>query len=104
VEQLLASPALKALADPVPGRSARELAARETRELRDVLGTYWHPVGTCAMGPPDDADAVVDGEGRVRGTANLRVADASILPTVPASNSQLPVITVAELLATTFQD
>ncbi|MGW4050179.1 GMC family oxidoreductase [Streptomyces sp. NPDC004779] len=104
VEQLLASPALKDLADPVPGRSARELAARETRELRDLLGTYWHPVGTCAMGPPDDADAVVDGEGRVRGTANLRVADASILPTVPASNSQLPVITVAELLATTFQD
>lgn len=68
-------------------------------ELRSRAGTYWHPVGTCAMGPADDASAVVDGEGRVRGLSGLRVVDASIMPTVPAANTQLSVLALAELLA-----
>jgi choline dehydrogenase len=68
-------------------------------ELRGRAGTYWHPVGTCAMGPDDDTLSVVDGEGRVRGLANLRVIDASIMPTAPAANTQLSVLALAEMLA-----
>ncbi|MDX3536035.1 GMC family oxidoreductase [Streptomyces sp. MB09-01] len=96
VERLAATAAFKPLAGPVAGRPSRDLS---DEELRARLGTYWHPVGTCAMGHPDDPAAVVDGEGRVRGVDNLRVADASILPTAPAANTQLPVLVLAEMLA-----
>ncbi|MFJ9930081.1 GMC oxidoreductase [Streptomyces misionensis] len=63
------------------------------------MGTYWHPVGTCAADPADDPRAVVDGQGAVHGVPNLRIADASVLPTVPAANTQLPVLAVAGMLA-----
>ncbi|MFF4382598.1 GMC family oxidoreductase [Kitasatospora sp. NPDC001547] len=96
VERMAATAALARLAGPARGPRARDLS---DRELRARLGTYWHPVGTCAMGAPDDPRAVVDGEGRVRGVSNLRVVDASILPTVPAANTQLPVLAAAEMLA-----
>jgi choline dehydrogenase len=61
--------------------------------------TYHHPVGTCAMGPANDSMAVVDGRGRVHGVAGLSVIDASIMPTVPAANTNLPTIMVAERCA-----
>lgn len=101
VERLASSAALKSLAAHGPRRAAHELS---DEELRSRLGTYWHPVGTCAMGPDDDPLAVVDGEARVRGVANLRVVDASVLPTVPAANTQLPVLAAAELLADALRD
>ncbi|MFG2501126.1 GMC family oxidoreductase [Streptomyces sp. NPDC048441] len=97
VQELAASAALKSLAGPAAdGHPAQDLS---DQELRDRVGTYWHPVGTCAMGTPDDPLAVVDGEARVRGVSNLRVVDASILPTAPAANTQLPVLAIAEMLA-----
>lgn len=80
---------------PVPARPAADLRAR--------VGTYWHPVGTCAMGPADDPRSVVDGQGAVHGVSGLRVADASVLPTVPAANTQLPVLALAEMLADTLR-
>ncbi|MFH9725787.1 GMC family oxidoreductase [Streptomyces sp. NPDC017254] len=94
--RLAESAPFKELASLPPGPPAHELPEAE---LRARLGTYWHPVGTCAMGPAGDPAAVVDGEGRVHGVENLRVADASVLPTVPAANTQLPVLALAELLA-----
>ncbi len=96
VQRMAATTALKSLAAPVQGRPAHHLS---DQDLRARLGTYWHPVGTCAMGTADDPLAVVDGAGRVRGTTNLRVVDASVLPTVPAANTQLPVLAAAEMLA-----
>ncbi|MFB7598650.1 GMC oxidoreductase [Streptomyces sp. NPDC056160] len=94
--------ALGSLAGPPAdgGVPVRELS---DAALRDRVGTYWHPVGTCAMGPQDDPLAVVDGAGRVRGVADLRIADASVLPTVPAANTQLPVLAAAEMLADTLR-
>jgi len=44
--------------------------------------TVYHPVGTCKMGRVDDPTTVVDARGRVKGVARLRVADASIMPTI----------------------
>jgi choline dehydrogenase len=63
------------------------------------VGGYWHPVGTCAMGPAEDVGTVVDASGRLLGSANVYVADASIMPTIPRSNTQLPVIAIAERIS-----
>ena len=56
-----------------------------------------HPVGTCAMGLGEKS--VVDSELRVIGVDGLRVADASIMPTVPGGNTNLPAIMVGEKAA-----
>jgi len=65
---------------------------------RDVAGTF-HVSGTARMGARDDPGAVVDPQGRVHGIAGLRVADASVMPTVPRGNTNLPTIMIAEKLA-----
>jgi choline dehydrogenase-like flavoprotein len=51
------------------------------------------------MGPATDPDAVVDHDGCVYGFANLFVADASVMPTIPRANTHLPVLAVAERIA-----
>lgn len=65
---------------------------------REVSGVY-HPTGTCRMGRVDDLDAVVDPSGRVIGVQGLRVVDASIMPTIPSGNTNIPTIMVAEKLS-----
>ncbi len=59
----------------------------------------YHVCGTCRMGGADDPDAVVDGAGRVHGIQALRVADASIFPTVPRGYTHFIVIMAAEKIA-----
>ena len=65
---------------------------------QNVAGTF-HPLGTCRMGAPGDRSAVVDAQGRVRGIAGLRVVDASIMPTAPRGNTNIPTIMVAEKIS-----
>ena len=48
------------------------------------------------MGPISDPEAVVDASGRVHGTDNIFVADASIMPTIPRANTNLPALMIAE--------
>jgi choline dehydrogenase len=62
--------------------------------VRRSCSSYLHPVGTCAMGP--GREAVVDAELRVRGVDGLRVADASVMPTIPSANTNAPSIMIGE--------
>jgi choline dehydrogenase len=94
---------------------ARELAATEA--LRSLVGDelalhadledairrthvhYYHPVGTCALGPADDPFAVCDGRGRLHGLDRIAVADCSLMPVVPRANTNVPAVVVGERIA-----
>jgi choline dehydrogenase len=73
--------------------------AELARLAGDIATTIFHPVGTCRMGRKDDADAVVDSRLRVRGVSGLRVADASVMPTITSGNTNSPTLMIAEKLA-----
>jgi choline dehydrogenase len=71
---------------------------REHSAVLAEAGGYWHPAGTCAMGPDADPLAVADERGRVHGRANVYVADASLMPVIPRANTHLRTIAVADRL------
>src|SRR5262249_62039375 len=69
--------------------------------LRAASGTSFHPVGTCRMG--NDGSAVVDEELKVHGIDGLRVADASIMPTIVRVNPNATVVAIAESAAAVWR-
>lgn len=100
-ERLIGTEALGALTtggwiQPEGGESMTP-AERAELSLRRYSHTLYHPVGTARMGT--DASSVVDPELRVRGVDGLRVADASIMPTVIRGHTNAPAIVIGEVAA-----
>ncbi|MFF1700626.1 GMC family oxidoreductase [Streptomyces sp. NPDC058252] len=96
-----------AKAEPLAGWLKREVcpgpAVTDDEELsayaRQVAHTVYHPAGTCRMGAPSDELAVVDPDLRIRGLDGIRIADASVFPTMPAVNPMIGVLMVGEKCA-----
>ena len=90
------------LADIVTGQLVPDAGVRTPEQwledFRQRADTVYHPTSTCAMGP-DPERAVVDHRLRVHGVSGLRVADASVFPTVTSGNTNAPTVMVAEKAA-----
>jgi len=101
VRKMMNAPALAWLE---PKEFAPGTQAQSDAELFDYVTRYaettYHPVGTCRMGPDSDPMAVVDDQLRVRGITGLRVADASIMPTLTSGNTNAPSIMIGEKCST----
>jgi choline dehydrogenase len=81
-------------AEVAPGPDVDDERLRDW--VRTSVATIFHPTGTCAMGGPS---AACDLDLRVRGIADLRVVDASVMPATPRGNTNAPTIAVAERAA-----
>lgn len=88
------------LADLIGEEIAPTVHYKTPEDVRRDNLHYYHPVGTCKMGPDSDPSAVVDSRGKVHGVDNLYVADASIMPVVPRANTNLPALVVGERIST----
>ena len=67
-----------------------------TQFINDTAVHYYHPAGSCKMGPATDPAAVVDAQGAVHGIEGLFVADASIMPRVTSGQTNMPTAVVGE--------
>ena len=81
-----------------PGPGVRDDAGL-SEYARRAAHTVYHPAGTCRLGAEGDPLAVVDPELRVRGVRGLRIADASVFPTLPSANPMVTVLMVGERAA-----
>jgi choline dehydrogenase len=79
--------------EALPGPGTQDDASL-IQYLRRSTTPYWHPAGTCRMG--SDPDSVVDPELRVRGVQGLRVADASVMPSIVSAYTHATVLAIAE--------
>jgi choline dehydrogenase len=95
VRRIVAAPPLAALslAESYPGAHVTDEAGLRAA-LRSDAQTIWHPVGTCKMGV--DEMSVVDPSLRVRGIEGLRVADASVMPTIVRGHTLAATVMIAE--------
>jgi choline dehydrogenase len=95
---IIAQPAIASLVkrEVYPGPEVQDDAAM-LEYIRDTGYTIFHPTSTCRMGP--DPSSVVDERLRVRGVAGLRVADASVMPTVVSGNTNATCIMIGEKCA-----
>jgi choline dehydrogenase len=84
----------------------RQLASRADIDawILTRTGSGYHPCGTVPMGPEGSAEAAVDPYGRVRGVEGLHVADASIMPTIPTANTNLPTLMIGERFGEWLRD
>ncbi len=97
--RIVAQPALQKYSpvEYLPGAQVRDDdEAGLIKAAGDIGTTIFHPVGTARMGRADDANAVVDARLRVIGIDGLRVADASVMPSITSGNTNSPTMMIAE--------
>jgi 5-(hydroxymethyl)furfural/furfural oxidase len=82
---------------PLPDLLADD--AKLERHVRDNVQSAWHASCTCRMGDPSDPNTVVDPNGKLVGAENLFIADASVMPEVSRTNTNIPTIMIAERIA-----
>jgi choline dehydrogenase len=98
--RLLHSKALSKYYDREEFPGAQAQSDSDLMEAAKKRGTTtFHLMGTCRMAPDNDPTAVVDDQLKVRGLENLRVIDASIMPTMPSANLNASVLMIAEKAA-----
>lgn len=97
--RIAAAPALREIVGRIarPPHAVRLDDETLERAIDTCAHTLYHPVGTCRMGR--DAASVVDPELRVRGVAGLRVADASVMPTIVRGHTHAPTVIIGEKAA-----
>lgn len=95
VRSIATAPSMRgvAIAEERPGTNADSDEAL-LDYARETGQTAWHTVGTCRMGRPEDS--VVDSRLRVHGVGGLRIADASVMPTIASSNTNAPALMIGE--------
>jgi choline dehydrogenase len=98
--RIVAAPALQRYApeEYLPG-SQIQSDADLIKAAGEIGTTIFHPVGTCRMGPRGDARAVVDGRLRMHAVPGIRIADASVMPTITSGNTNAPTLMIAEKAA-----
>ena len=96
ISDLLASAVLRRMTTPVAQLPSDDDGLAN---LVRAMTLTAHPVGTCRLGSAEDPDAVVDNRGRVIGVEGLRIADASIFPTVMSAGPNLATMMAAEKIA-----
>ena len=98
---LVAGPEFADIAGPLVAPSLSDLASDDTLDdwMRRNVSTMHHISCTAKMGPDSDPLAVVDQHGRVKGVEALRVVDGSILPDCPRSNTNVPIMMLAERIS-----
>lgn len=79
-----------------PSRRPFDDAGELRGPIEQITGSGYHPSGTVPMGPDRDPLAACDGRGQVRGVRGLVVADASLMPTITSSNTNLPTLMMGE--------
>jgi len=96
--EVLESSAMRPFAGPVAMLSADDFDDDQKLEtyVRSIVAGWYHPVGTCAMGPGTSPDAVVDDHLRVHGVDGLRVVDASVMPRICRAPTNLTTMAIAE--------
>jgi len=104
--QIVGQPALARYApeEYLPGRQVGDDEAALERSAGDIGTTIFHPVGTARMGRDDDPRAVVDARLRVIGLDGLRVADASVMPSITSGNTNSPTMMIAEKCAAMMKE
>jgi choline dehydrogenase-like flavoprotein len=92
-------PIARYLGDPIDPLPEADDPRGVAAWIRSSHTHYWHPAGSCRMGPSDDPRSVLDARGRVYGVDRLRVADASIFPDIPRATPAFPTVVVGERIA-----
>ncbi|SJL13167.1 uncharacterized protein ARMOST_16606 [Armillaria ostoyae] len=68
-------------------------------DIRNGVGSVFHPVSTASMSPADASWGVVNPDLKLKGAKGVRIVDASVLPLVPSGHTQVPVYVIAERAA-----